>query len=128
LLPPAGRAAGIGRSARRFSELSEPGREFESDQMHDVQPARAAMKEQIRRTAANASRLLSRFASEEDGQDIVEYAFLAAFIGVTSYLALNGIRDAVGDAYDSWLDPDVGVPSAWNPPEPPAPPPAGGGP
>jgi Flp pilus assembly pilin Flp len=88
-----------------------------------------SLTQRIRRAAESTSRVLWRFASEEQGQDLVEYAYLAAFVGVTSYLALNGIRDAVGTTYQSWLDPDIGVPSAWNPPEPPAPPPpAGGGP
>jgi Flp pilus assembly pilin Flp len=62
--------------------------------------------------------LIRRFIRDTDGQDIVEYAFLAAFIGITGYLALNGITSAVGSTYSIWLNPAVGVPSLWDPAAP----------
>jgi len=62
--------------------------------------------------------LIRRFIRENAGQDIVEYAFLAAFIGITGYLALNGITSAVGSTYSIWLNPGVGVPSLWDPAAP----------
>ena len=62
--------------------------------------------------------LIRRFIRENAGQDIVEYAFLAAFIGITGYLALNGITSAVGSTYSIWLNPAVGVPSLWDPAAP----------
>src|SRR5262249_51050051 len=34
--------------------------------------------------------MIARFMREESGQDMVEYALLAAFFGVAGYLALNG--------------------------------------
>jgi Flp pilus assembly pilin Flp len=62
--------------------------------------------------------LVRRFIRDTAGQDIVEYAFLAAFIGITGYLALNGITSAVGSTYSIWLNPAVGVPSLWDPAAP----------
>ncbi len=59
-----------------------------------------------------------RFVIEDDAQDLVEYAFLAAFIGIAGMLALNNISAAVNSTYSSWLDPSTGVPSLWAPTEP----------
>lgn len=64
---------------------------------------------------ANAVR---RFISDERGQDIVEYAFLAAFIGIAGWAALMVIDEAVANTYETYLDPESGVPSLWEPPEP----------
>ena len=55
---------------------------------------------------------------EDDGQDLIEYAFLAAFVGVAGYVALNGIGPAVGSDLQRWLDPTTGTPSLWEPAEP----------
>ena len=59
-----------------------------------------------------------RLVTEDDGQDLVEYALIACFIGIAGYLTLEAIQTAVGTTYDVWLDPDVGTPSVWDPPEP----------
>lgn len=77
----------------------------------------------MRRTASSICRhcvpgLLCRFVAEDRGQDLVEYALLAAFIGVAGYLVLMIIPDSIGAAYASWLDPNNGVPGKWDPPEP----------
>jgi Flp pilus assembly pilin Flp len=60
--------------------------------------------------------IVDRLVREDNGQDVVEYALLAAFIGVVGYLALAGIRTQVFNAYTSWQDPSSGVPSLWDPP------------
>jgi Flp pilus assembly pilin Flp len=65
-----------------------------------------------------ARNIVERFVREEDGQDTVEYALLAAFFGVVGYLALNAIGAAVHDTYTSWKDPASGVPSLWDPAAP----------
>ena len=70
------------------------------------------------RATCKRAGLVRRFIRETAGQDIVEYAFLAAFIGITGYLALNGITRAVGTTYSIWLNPAVGVPSLWDPAAP----------
>ena len=60
-------------------------------------------------------RVFTRFVGGEAGQDVVEYALLAAFIGVAGWLALSVIDDAVGSTYSSWLSTTVGAPSLWDP-------------
>ena len=60
--------------------------------------------------------------TRDEGQDVVEYALLGAFIGIAGWLTLTNLDDTVGAVYTSWLNPDSGVPSLWIPPEP-----AGGG-
>jgi Flp pilus assembly pilin Flp len=65
--------------------------------------------------------LLRRFIHDDGGQDIIEYAFLAVFIGVVGWLVLDGIRDEATDTYTSWIDAGSGTPSLWEPTEPPAP-------
>jgi Flp pilus assembly pilin Flp len=65
-----------------------------------------------------ARNIVERFVREDDGQDVVEYALLAVFFGVIGYLALSGIATAVFNTYASWMDPNSGVPSLWDPPAP----------
>jgi len=62
--------------------------------------------------------LLERFVREENGQDLIEYAFLAAALATAGMLALNAIGPAVGVTYNSWLSPSSGTPSLWQPAEP----------
>jgi Flp pilus assembly pilin Flp len=62
--------------------------------------------------------LLKRFVVEENGQDLIEYAFLAAALATAGMLALNAIGPAVGVTYQSWVDPRFGSPSLWQPAEP----------
>lgn len=50
--------------------------------------------------------LLKRFISEESGQDVVEYALLAAFIGTVGILAWQSVGVGIGNAYTGW---DTGV-------------------
>jgi Flp pilus assembly pilin Flp len=59
--------------------------------------------------------LLRRFISDEGAQDVVEYAFLAGFIGITGYLTLGALGGEVFAVYSTWIDPSVGVPSLWDP-------------
>ena len=65
-------------------------------------------------------RLLVRLGREEDGQDLVEYAFLAAFVATAGVVVLNALGPTIATTFASWSDPTVGAPSLWNPPEPPA--------
>jgi len=43
--------------------------------------------------------LFARFVREEEGQDIIEYALLAAFISIVAYTLLVGIGGDVQDIY-----------------------------
>lgn len=44
-------------------------------------------------------RMLERLLIEEDGQDIVEYALLVAFVGLTAMAAWLAIQNALNGAY-----------------------------
>ena len=61
---------------------------------------------------------LARFIAEDGAQDLVEYALLAAFIGIAGWAVLTTLPTVMGATYGSWMDPTVGVPSRWDPPEP----------
>lgn len=43
--------------------------------------------------------LLARFVREEEGQDIIEYSLLAAFISISGYLILQSIGENVNTIY-----------------------------
>ena len=62
--------------------------------------------------------LLRRFASDESGQDLIEYGFLAAALATAGYLALNAIGPTLTGTYNSWVSPTTGSPSLWQPAEP----------
>ena len=64
------------------------------------------------------SGLVARFVAEDGAQDLVEYALLAAFIGLAGWAILMTLPDAMRTTYESWTDPTVGVPGQWDPPEP----------
>jgi Flp pilus assembly pilin Flp len=80
--------------------------------------AAARMLSGVMRSIRLNRRFLVRFRRADSGQDLVEYALLAAFVGVVGWAMLFSIHDRVGDAYQAWLDPTVGVPSLWAPAEP----------
>jgi Flp pilus assembly pilin Flp len=71
-----------------------------------------------RRPVVKRNQLIRRFISEDGGQDIIEYALLAAFIGIAGMLALREIQGSVATTYSSWIDPASGTPSLWEPVEP----------
>ena len=68
---------------------------------------------------ARRSGLLRRLIREDSGQDLVEYALLAGTVGIAGWLTLQVIDQTVFDTYSSWIDPTIGTPSVWEPPEPP---------
>lgn len=43
--------------------------------------------------------LFNRFVREEEGQDIIEYSLLAAFISISGYLILQSIGSNVNTIY-----------------------------
>ena len=59
--------------------------------------------------------LLSRLVKEERGQDIAEYAMLAAFVGICGLIAWGIIQGVVRDAYIAW---DTTDQNNWEPPPP----------
>ncbi len=44
---------------------------------------------------------LSRFLADESGQDLVEYALVAVFIGMTCVAAMKGVATSVGSLFAS---------------------------
>jgi Flp pilus assembly pilin Flp len=72
----------------------------------------------IHRAATAGRGLLNRFRRDESAQDMVEYALLAAFIGVAGYAVIITLPAVMGTTFASWLDPTYGVPGQWDPPEP----------
>jgi Flp pilus assembly pilin Flp len=59
--------------------------------------------------------LFARLWSEDFGQDVVEYALLAAFIGLGSYLGFIAIQNAISSSYGVW---DSGQQGLWRPQDP----------
>jgi Flp pilus assembly pilin Flp len=61
--------------------------------------------------------LLRRLVREDDGQDLVEYALLGAFIGLAGAAAFTSIRSAIQTTYGAlntsnngnWQMPDPGA-------------------
>jgi Flp pilus assembly pilin Flp len=43
--------------------------------------------------------LLTRFVTEEQGQDLIEYALLAGFISLAAVAAISSISDGLADIY-----------------------------
>ena len=49
-------------------------------------------------------RWLQRLASEEEGQDLIEYGLLAAFISIAVVAAVNSIGTSLNNAYQSFAE------------------------
>lgn len=45
--------------------------------------------------------LFDRFVREEQGQDLVEYALLAALISLASIVAITALGTAIGTTFDA---------------------------
>ena len=58
--------------------------------------------------------LLKKLATDEGGQDLIEYALLSAFIGIVGVVAWTSISAAIGAAYQNW-DTNVQAVSACTP-------------
>jgi Flp pilus assembly pilin Flp len=46
--------------------------------------------------------MFHRFVHDDSGQDIIEYALLAAFIGISAVVAWTNIPPKIAAAYGSW--------------------------
>ena len=46
--------------------------------------------------------MLQRFLREDDGQDLIEYALLSAFIGICAVVAWTNIPPKIAGAYNNW--------------------------
>ena len=59
--------------------------------------------------------LLVRMVLNDEGQDLIEYAVLTAFIGIAGMAAFNLIATTMNTTYGSW---DTGINSLWEPADP----------
>jgi Flp pilus assembly pilin Flp len=59
--------------------------------------------------------LFRRLVRDDEGQDLVEYALLLAFFGVTFLAVWTGIADAIRASYGNT---NTGVQGLWDPPAP----------
>ena len=59
--------------------------------------------------------LINRFVREEEGQDLVEYALLGAFVAVATLAGLRILEGVIGTRYKAM---DSGEQILWQPPNP----------
>jgi Flp pilus assembly pilin Flp len=57
----------------------------------------------------------SAFLRDRGGQDLVEYALLAALLATVAIAALPGFEAAISTAYSLW---NTGTQNLWQPPNP----------
>ena len=62
-----------------------------------------------------AAILLRRLATDDSGQDLVEYALLGALVGVAGIAAYQLILGSLAVSYAAW---DTNVQALWNMPSP----------
>jgi Flp pilus assembly pilin Flp len=54
----------------------------------------------------------ARFATDDSGQDLIEYALLTAIIGISGVLILSTLSTTMSTAYGSW---NTAGQNAWQP-------------
>jgi Flp pilus assembly pilin Flp len=59
-----------------------------------------------------AKAVVTRFATDDRGQDLIEYALLTALIGVSGVLVLSTLSTQMGIAYNGW---NTAGQNAWQP-------------
>ena len=64
-----------------------------------------------RRVAA----FIDKFIDEEEGQDLVEYMLLGAFVAIVTMAGLRVIENVIGAEYVNW---DQDEQDLWRPPNP----------
>lgn len=60
-------------------------------------------------------RLVATFIEDEQGQDLVEYVLLGAFVALATMAGLKAIENVIGAEYVEW---DTDEQNLWIPPEP----------
>ena len=59
--------------------------------------------------------LLRRLITDDEGQDLVEYALLTGFVAIATLAGVNALGNAINTAYTNW---DSNQQSIWQPPPP----------
>jgi pilus assembly protein Flp/PilA len=49
----------------------------------------------------NIKKFLMKLATEESGQDLIEYALVAALIGLGAIAAISGLANSIGSSFNS---------------------------
>ena len=49
----------------------------------------------------NLKHILSAFLKEESGQDLIEYALVAALVGLGALAAMKGLSNSIGNSFNS---------------------------
>ena len=49
----------------------------------------------------NLKHMLSAFVREESGQDLIEYALVAALVGLGALAAMKGLSGSIGNTFNS---------------------------
>ena len=49
----------------------------------------------------NLKHMLSAFLKEESGQDLIEYALVAALVGLGALAAMKGLANSIGNSFNS---------------------------
>jgi pilus assembly protein Flp/PilA len=49
----------------------------------------------------NAEQLFKKLIAEDSGQDLIEYALVAALVGLGSVAALSGLTNSIGKSFNS---------------------------
>ena len=87
-----------------------------SGAFHSMQPTGArSLWDVFTGAASSLQSVLARLASNDEGQDLAEYAFLTAFIGLSCVVAYSLIEDAIAAGYTNW---DTAEQDLWEPPDP----------
>ena len=66
----------------------------------------------MRIAAQCAGAIATRFATDDGGQDLIEYALLTAIIGISGVLILSTLSTTMGTAYSRW---NTAGQNAWQP-------------
>ena len=49
----------------------------------------------------NMTQLLKNLMTEESGQDLIEYALVAALVGLGAITAMKGLSNSIGNAFNT---------------------------
>ena len=49
----------------------------------------------------NLTQLLKNLMTEESGQDLIEYALVAALVGLGAVAAMKGLSNSIGNAFNN---------------------------
>jgi pilus assembly protein Flp/PilA len=48
----------------------------------------------------NMKRMVAAFLQDESGQDLIEYALVAALVGLGAIVAMRGLSNAIGNSFN----------------------------